>query len=148
MVVVDAPALPADHHDLLLSVPLKGWKVGRGQLDVDAQVLLPLRLQVLGALVVAGTRVVAVFQVLHLAAVRVPLLVQVLGSLGVELGVGVAVVAEISLEALDDRAAGGRLAGDRVGACDVGELVAVDRHREGSATVETRVIGVAGAVGG
>src|SRR5437588_7436262 len=114
MVVVDAPALAADDHDLLLAVALQGREVRRNELDVDAKVLLPLRLQVLRPLVVAGARVVAILEVLYLAAGRVPLLVELLGLLRVELGELVAVVAQVGLLALGDGAADGGLAGDRV----------------------------------
>src|SRR5258708_6707195 len=97
VVVVDAPALAAEDDDLLLAVLLERREVRRDQLHVNAQVQLPLCLQVLGALGVAAARVVAILEALDLATVRVPLRVEGLGRGCVELRVRVTRVAELAL---------------------------------------------------
>src|SRR5260370_41884714 len=122
MVVVRAPDLSSKERELLLAVALQGWEVRRSELDVDAEVLLQLRLHVPVDLVVGGVGVVAELETLDLAAGRVPLLVEGHCSVGVELRVRVGTIAEVALQTLADHAAGHGRAGGGGWPRNIGQL--------------------------
>ena len=134
VVVVGPPAVTEEDVLLVLTVGHERRKVRALSVDMDAEVGLPLRLEVAGDRGVDGAGVEPVHQPNALGAVRVPGL-EVRLCLGrVEDGGGITAIAEVAVQALADHAARRRLAGDTARTTGhVDQLGAVDGLTEGHA---------------
>ncbi len=134
MVVIGGPAL-AEHRIRARAVALveERLAVHVDTSDRDAEVLLPLRGQVVAHGFVERVGVVRVGEILHLRPVGVPGLVLGLRGDGVELHVVVGAVVEIALEPLADHATCRLDAGRLLVADGVDQDRAVDRLAEGTA---------------